>query len=129
MTFINMPLSEAKPPEPVPEGLYNLLIEAVDKIEEPDGKIYLQIRHSVIGEPEAGAVFHRLGITLADDPNKAKWAMLFIKAYLKVFDFPYSGNGWDDEEVIPGAQAECFLERTEWQGVVSNRIKLDPNKV
>ena len=129
MTFINMPLSEAKPPEPVPEDNYTLIIEAVDKIEDPDGKTYLQIRHSIIGEPQAGAVFHRLGITLPDDPSKAKWSMLFIKAYLKLFDFPYSDNGWDDEEVQPGAQAGCFLERSEWQGVVSNRIKLDPNKV
>ena len=129
MTFVKMPLKDAKPPEPVPEGTYNLIIEAVDKIEEPDGRIYLQIRHSIIGEPDAGALFHRLGITLPEDPAKAKWSMLFTKAYLKLFGFPYQDDGWDDEEIIPGAQANCLLERSEWEGNVSNRIKLNPNKV
>ena len=125
MTFIKMPLKDAVAPEALPEGPYTLILESVDKIEDPDGKTYLQIRHSVVGEPDAAAVFHRLNITLPEDPNKAKWSMLFCKAYLKAFGFPYEDDGWDDEEIVPGAQAQVFLERSEYNGIVSNRIKLN----
>ena len=129
MTFVKMPLKDAKAPEALPEGQYTLIIEQADQVEESAGRSHVMIRHSVVGEPEASAVFHRLPITLPDDANKAKWAMLFCKAYLKTFGIEYKGTGYDPDLVEPGLQAECFLERSEYNGVISNRIKLNPQDV
>lgn len=124
MSFIDVPLKDAKEKEPVPEGKYTLVIEDAQLIEK-EGKRRISIRHSIVGEPEAAAVFHNIFLDFSEDEDKRNAQLGFINAYLDLFDVPHKGTGFDLEE-LPGSEAECHLTQEEWEGNVSNRIKLRP---
>jgi hypothetical protein len=122
MSFIGAPLKDAKEKEPVPEGEYDLIIEAAELIEK-DGKQRVSIRHSIQGEKDAPAVFHNIFLTLSDDEDKANTQLLFMKAYLELFEIPYKGTGFELDE-LPGSTATCNIGQREWEGKVFNEIKL-----
>ena len=122
MTFIGAPIKDAKAREPVPEGEYDLVIEAADHIQR-DGKEYVSIRHSIVGEADAGAVFHSIFLTPNEDAEKWNTQLLFMKAYLELFEIPYKGTGFELDE-LPGSTATVKLVQREYEGTVSNQIKL-----
>ncbi len=124
MSFIDVPLKDAKEKEPVPAGEYDLIIEDAKLIED-QGKRRVSIRHSIVGEPDAQHVFHSIFLEFGDDKEKANTMLGFINAYLELFDIPHKGTGFDLEE-LPGSQATCKLGQKEWEGVISNEIKLRP---
>jgi hypothetical protein len=123
MPFVNAPIGDAKEKEPVPEGEYELIIEDVSVIEEA-GKDRVSIRHSINGQPDAAAVFHNIQLTLSDDAEKANWQLLFMRAYLNLFEIPWKDGGFDTDEIEPGMSATCQLGVKEYEGRVSNEIKL-----
>jgi hypothetical protein len=124
MSFIDIPLKDAKEKEPVPTGEYDLIIEDASLIED-SGKRRVSVRHSIVGEPEAAAVFHNIMLDLPDDEDKRNTSIGFTNAYLDLFEVPRKGTGFDMEE-LPGSQATCKLGQKEYKGVVSNEIKLRP---
>jgi len=123
MTFIKMPLGDAKEKEVLPEGEYTLVVEDAEYVEK-DGKARISVRLSVDGYPNAKTVFHSISlISPDDDEDKANTKLLFAKAFCEAFDIPYGADGFELED-FPGARGTVFLTQEEYEGDVNNRIKL-----
>jgi len=124
MAFINMNLGEAKEKEVLPEGEYDLVIEDYTPVMENDKLIALSVRHSVDGHPEAKAVFNRINLpTEGDTEEKRNNKLLFAIAYLALFGIEWTAAGFDTDE-LQGSRGKCFLKVQEYEGVLSNQIKL-----
>lgn len=122
MTFIEMPLGDAKEKEVVPEGEYDLIVE--DAVPPPPGKKSVMVRLSIEGHLEAKAVFHHLAlISSDDDEEKRNNKLLFGKAFCDAFSIPYEGAGFDLDD-FPGAQGTIYLTQEEYQGIINNKIRL-----
>lgn len=124
MSFIDMALGEAQEKDVLPEGEYDLIIEGAENKVSDKGKKMISIRHSVDGEPNARTVFHNLNLVSSDDdPDTANSKLLFAIAYLKAFEIPYEGAGFNIDD-FPGARGRVKLAQKEYNGVISNEIKL-----
>jgi len=124
MSFIETPLKDAKEKEPVAEGDYDLIIEDAQLIEDK-GKRRVSVRLSIEGEPDAAHVFHNIFLDLPEDENKRTTQLGFTNAFLDLFEIPRKGSGFDMDE-LPGSRATCKLTQEEYEGNISNRIKLRP---
>lgn len=123
MSFIESPLGDAQEKEVMPEGSYDLIVEDAQLIDEPGKKRRISIRHSIDGHPEAKAVFHNIFLDLSDDAEKRNNQLLFQRAYLNAFAIPYEAGGFDLDDII-GARGTVNLTQDEYEGRVSNNIKL-----
>jgi len=123
-TFVSIPLGDYKEKEVLPEGEYDLIIESAERIEDPGKKPRVSIRHSIDGYPNAQAVFHNIFLELSDDPEKANTQMGFIRSYLELAGIEYGANGFDPEAIEPGTRFTCTLTQNEYEGKISNQIKL-----
>jgi len=123
MGFIDLGANLDDIPEqnPVPEGNYDLIIEG-SKLNPAN--MCINVWATVSGEPEAATVFHNLSLPKADDDDeKKKNKLRFLKAFLQKFKIPYGAEGFNEEDLI-GARANCHLIQDEYQGRISNKIKL-----
>ena len=128
MSFINLgkDINEVKEPETVPEGMYDLTIEKVmDAKTDDDGNLKgINIIIDIAGELDAKAVFHHLSLPVeGDDDTKVDFKLRFIKKFLETFKIPFDKKGFDQAN-FPGATAKCKLVLDEYDGQVSNKLKL-----
>jgi len=123
MGFIDLGanLDDIPDSNPVPEGNYDLIVEGSKlKLDNMCINVWLSIE----GEPEAATVFHNLSLPKTDDEDeKKKNKLRFLKAFMQKFTIPYGDNGFNEEDLI-GARANCHLVQDEYNGRISNKIKL-----
>ena len=127
MSFINLgqDINEVKDPETVPEGMYDLAVEKVIEKKDDNGDLKgLSLILDIVGNIDAAPVFHYLSLPVADDEeDKATFKLRFLKKFLETFDVPFDKKGFD-EATLMGASARCQLVLDEYNGQVSNKIKL-----
>lgn len=123
MSFIDMDLDAVEESKPVAEGTYTLVIEDVKEKEKEGVQTGLLVILSIEGQPTAANVLHNLSFPLdADDDQKKKNKLLFMKRFLVLFGIPFQGG--IDLTKFAGKRAACALGLKEYQGSVSNELKL-----
>lgn len=134
-TFIDLPMDieDISEPKAGPEGTYTLVVRDVQERTNEAGQLKgLLVIHDVVSGPvgvnpdDVASVLHNISIPLPeDDQEKVKNKLLFLKRYLAVFNIPMSGSKLDPISFV-GKQATVNLVLDEYQGTISNKIKL-PN--
>jgi hypothetical protein len=131
MSFIDLPMNidEVKEDQPVPEGEYNLVISDVKEKNNEDGSLKsLLVICEIQGQEGAANVLHNISMPQpADDPEKISFKMKFIKRFVQLFKVKTDG-GKLNLSAFPGCTAKCFLTQEEYNGTVSNKIKLPAAK-
>lgn len=124
MSFVKINLKDAKEPEIVPEGEYDLRIVKVmdSETKKKDPMTVLTIKIETTEVPNPAPVQHFITY-----PNGGQWddmRQLEIKRLLTLFGVRFDEAGFDTEELL-GATARCLLTQDEGDdGVVRNRLKL-----
>ena len=131
MSFIDTGINfeEVVEDQPVPEGEYNLVIEDVKEKMNDDGNLKnLLVIISIEGHDNAANVLHNISLPLpGDDAEKVSNKAKFIKRFLQLFSIPTKGGQLDLTQ-FSGKRAKAFLTQEEYQGTISNKIKLPPIK-
>lgn len=126
MSFIpmNEDMDAVKESQPVAEGEYTLVISDVKEKNDTDGTPKgLLVILEIEGADDASNVLHNLSFPLpADDNEKKKNKLLFMKRFLTLFNIPFAGG--IDLMNFAGKRAKCFLTQEEYQGAISNKLKL-----
>ena len=126
MSFLEMPgLNDAKEAVSVAEGKYDLcIIDA--KVTEKDGKKNIRTILEIEGEPDAGNVFHYVGLPHeSDDADKRKSKMLFASRFFHQFGIQ-TDNGVDLEALVGSRASGANLTQEEYEGTLRNNLKCDP---
>ena len=124
MSFIDAELDAIEEDKPVAEGEYSLVITDVKEKNDDSGNLKgLLVILEIEGQEGAANVLHNISIPLpTDDADKKKTKLLFMKRFLVQFGIPFAGGV--DLTRFPGARAKCFLTQDDYQGIISNKIKL-----
>lgn len=132
MSFIDLPienLDEIQEDQPVPEGEYSLVI--IDAKERPDDSGNLKsilVICEIEGHDHAANVLHNIFMPLpADEPTKVSNKLKFLKRFVQLFKIPVQGGKLNIAD-FPGKRAKAFLTQDEYNGNVSNKIKLPVSK-
>lgn len=125
MGFIDLgkDLNDVKEPSTVPEGMYDLVIASV-KEKDKDGKkgILVIITHE--SNLDAANILHNISLPgPGDDEEKVENKLRFIKRFVEKFHIPVP-KGQLDLTLFPGATGKCKVVLEEYNGVVSNKLKL-----
>lgn len=131
MSFIDTGINfdDVREDQPVPEGEYDLVIADVKEKNNDSGNLKnLLVIIEIVGHDGAANVLHNISIPQPEDDaekvsNKAK----FIKRFLQLFNIPFQGGSLNLTD-FPGKRAKAFLTQEEYQGTISNKIKLPPIK-
>jgi hypothetical protein len=110
--------------QPVAEGEYTLVIDSVKEKQDDSGNTKgLLVILAIEGQDNAANVMHNLSLPLpTDEDEKKKNKLLFMKRFLTLFNIPFN-NGLDLTSFL-GKRAKCFLVQDDYQGTISNKIKL-----
>lgn len=132
MSFIDLPIEnidEIQEDQPVPEGEYSLVItDAKERTDEAGNLKGLLVICEIEGHDNAANVLHNISLpTAADDPTKVTNKLKFIKRFVQLFKIPTQGGKLNLAD-FPGKRAKAFLNQEEYNGTVSNRIKLPISK-
>lgn len=124
MSFVKIDLKNAKEPEPVPEGEYDLrIVKVMDtetKKKEPMTVVTLRVEDQ--GFPNAAAV--QEFITYPNGGQYDDLRALQLKRLLTLFDVPFDESGFDSADLM-GKTGRCFLTQEEGDdGVLRNKMKL-----
>ena len=130
MSFIDLPIAdfdEIQEDKPVPEGEYTLVISDTKEKAGEDGSLKnLLVICEIQGHDGAASVLHNISIPQAsDDSEKISNKLKFIKRFMVLFGIAPKGNQLNPQDFL-GKKAKCFLTQEEYQGNISNKIKL-PN--
>ena len=127
MTFIGMPLEDAQEKEPVPEGEYDCIIKSAEIVDskairgQENIRVMIEVTDSDF--PNTPMIFHYLaGLHPDDDDVKRNNKLLQTKAFLNLFNIPYSG-GFALED-MQNQEAKCHLVQEEYNGRISNKIQV-----
>ena len=126
MSFIDMPgLDDAKEAVAVAEGAYDLcIIDA--QITEKEGKRSIRTIIEIEGEPDAGNLFHYIGLPHEDDkPEDRKTKNLFARRFFNQFDINVDG-GVELEQFVGSRATAAKVVQDEWEGALRNNLKCDP---
>ena len=126
MSFIDLgkDLDDVKEPETVPEGQYDLTIEAADAKEENGSLKGVSIRLGIEGHPDAATVFHYLSMPMeGDDEDKVNFKLRFVKKFFAAFNIETENGGFELAD-LPGQSGKCKLILDEYNGMINNKIKL-----
>ena len=109
MGLIEMPLGDAREPETVSDGRYDLRIEAQEEKENPNtGKKSIQVIIKIENPPagvEPMEIMHFIALPRPDDtPQGRKFKLLQTARFLHLFDIPYNEGGFDPDD-LPGSTA------------------------
>lgn len=132
MSFIDLPiadLDEIQEDKPVPEGEYNLVIsDAKEKNDESGNLKGIMVICEIQGMDGAANVFHNISLPLPQDPpEKINNKLKFIKRFVQHFKIPVKGNQLNIQDFL-GKTAKCMLNQEEYNGSISNKIKLPNSK-
>ena len=113
--------------EAVPEGSYGLrIVDTREGRNKADTCDQLTVLISVDDDelPNSKTIFHYLTFPgEADDDNVKRNKMRNVTRFLKLFDVPYEKNGINSEDMV-GNTADCVLTQEEYEGNISNRLRL-----
>lgn len=128
--FIELPMDieDVSDPAAGPEGTYGLVIRDVKTKDNGNKLVIIDVVTAPPGvDPDdIASVLHNVAIPNAtDDADKVKNKMRFIKRFLYLFNIPFTGAKLDTASWI-GKQATAHLTQEEYEGNISNKIKL-PN--
>lgn len=132
MSFIDLPIEnidEIQEDQPVPEGEYNLvIIDAKEKQDESGAVKGLLVICEIEGQENAANVLHNISLPMPiDDPTKVTNKLKFIKRFVQLFKIPTQGGKLNLAD-FAGKRAKAFLTQEEYNGNISNRIKLPISK-
>lgn len=113
MVHIPVSLDDIQESKPVPAGTYDLVItEAVEQNSQA-GKPQIRVSIGIEGNTDAPNVSHWISLPApGDEPGKAKFKLLMLKRFVKMFGIPYSGNELD-VTAFAGARAKGELQLSE----------------
>lgn len=125
MTFIDMPgLEDAKEPVAVAEGKYDLCVIQAD-LTEKEGKRSVRLIIEIEGEPEAGNIFHYIGLPHEDDDgDKRKTKMLFASRFFNQFKIN-TDKGFEMEQLVGSRASAAMVVQEEYEGDLRNSLKTD----
>ena len=113
--------------EAVPEGSYGLrIVDTREGRNKADTCDQLTVLISVDDDefPNSKTIFHYLTFPgEADDDNVKRNKMRNVTRFLKLFDVPYEKDGINSEDMV-GNTADCVLTQEEYEGNISNRLRL-----
>lgn len=132
MSFIDLPITdmdEIQEDKPVPEGEYNLVIsDAKEKTDESGALKGIMVICEIQGMDGACNVFHNISLPLpGDTSDKINNKLKFIKRFVQLFKIPVKGNQLNIQDFL-GKTAKCMLNQGEYNGTISNKIKLPNSK-
>lgn len=132
MSFIDLPIEDIdqiQEDQPVPEGEYNLvIIDAKEKQDESGNVKGLLVICEIEGQDNAANVLHNISLPLpGDEDTKISNKLKFIKRFVQLFKIPTQGGKLNLAD-FPGKRAKAFLTQEEYNGNISNRIKLPVSK-
>ena len=132
MSFIELPISDMddiQESQPVPEGEYNLVISEAKEKQNESGELKgIMVICEIQGMENASNVFHNISLPLpGDESDKINNKLKFIKRFVQHFKIPVKGNQLNVQDFL-GKTARCMLTQEEYNGSVSNKIKLPNSK-
>jgi hypothetical protein len=132
MSFIDLPIAdmdEIQEDKPVPEGEYNLVIsDAKEKADESGALKGIMVICEIQGMEGASNVFHNISLPLPGDASdKINNKLKFIKRFVQHFKIAVKGNQLNIQDFL-GKTAKCMLTQEEYNGNISNKIKLPNSK-
>lgn len=97
-TFLDLNLNSYVPPQVMPDGEYQLRIEADPEHKTGPNSTYLNIRLSVVDHPEAQPIWHRLFLPSGNDQHNDNTKRGFINTFCDKFGIPRDSGisliGW-----------------------------------
>jgi hypothetical protein len=117
--------------QPVAEGNYNLRVydarDGRNKANTCDQIVaILHIESEEDGTPVngAGSIFHYLTFPATEDEDSVKrFKMRDISRFLHLFNVQFEKKGLNSEDMI-GQTATCLVVQDEYEGNISNKLKL-----
>ena len=130
MSFIDLPINDMddiQEDKPVPEGEYTLVIsDAKEKNDESGSLKGILVICEIQGHDGCANVLHNISLPLpGDESTKVSNKLKFIKRFIQLFNIPVKGNQLNIQDFL-GKRAKCMLTQEEYNGNISNKIKL-PN--
>ena len=126
MSFIEVPLADAKEKTIQPEGGYELVIKKAD-IHKKEGTNSQSIRFIIgfDGVAEGADIFHYQGLPGPDDDDEKKNnKLVMMNQFLDRFSVPREGNGFATEDCL-GARGRVFVAQEEDNnGTMRNVLKM-----
>jgi hypothetical protein len=115
--------------QPVPEGEYTLVVSDCKERNNESGELKgLLVICEIEGQTNAANVLHNISLPLpGDEAEKISNKLKFLKRFMQLFGIAAKGNQLNPQDFL-GKRAKAFLTQEEYQGAVSNRIKLPPIK-
>jgi hypothetical protein len=130
MSFLELSgLDEVTEKKTVPEGPYDLVVTANPKAKknEESGKVNLLVVLAIEGHSEAANIMHNLALPGAEDEAETKkFKLLMIKRFCHHFKIPTNGGQINTDSFAGARASQIPLVKDEYQGVVSNKLKLPP---
>ena len=130
MSFIELAgIDDVSEKKTVPEGSYDLVVTANPKAKknEESGKVNLLTILAIEGHPEAANIMHNLALPGAEDePETRKFKLLMIKRFCHHFKIALVGGQINTDNFAGARMAQCPVTKEEYQGVVSNKLKMPP---
>jgi hypothetical protein len=132
MSFIDLPIDDMDQiveDQPVPEGEYTLVVSDCKERNNESGELKgLLVICEIEGQTNAANVLHNISLPLpGDEAEKISNKLKFLKRFMQLFGIAAKGNQLNPQDFL-GKRAKAFLTQEEYQGAVSNRIKLPPIK-
>lgn len=132
MSFIDLPIDDMDQiveDPPVPEGEYTLVVSDCKERNNESGELKgLLVICEIEGQTNAANVLHNISLPLpGDEAEKVSNKLKFLKRFMQLFGIAAKGNQLNPQDFL-GKRAKAFLTQEEYQGAVSNRIKLPPIK-
>ena len=132
MSFIDLPIDDMEhivEDQPVPEGEYTLVVSDCKERNNESGELKgLLVICEIEGQTNAANVLHNISLPLpGDEAEKVSNKLKFLKRFMQLFGIAAKGNQLNPQDFL-GKRAKAFLTQEEYQGAVSNRIKLPPIK-
>lgn len=132
MSFIDLPINDIddiQEDQPVPEGEYNLVITDCKERADESGAIKgLLIICEIEGQTGAANVLHNMALPLpADEQEKVSNKLKFIKRFVQLFKIDVKGGKLNPQDFL-GKRAKAWLTQDEYNGTISNKIKLPTSK-
>ena len=130
MSFIELAgIDEVTEKKTVAEGSYDLVVTANPnaKKNENSGKLNMLVVIAIEGHPEAANILHNLALPMGDDePEAKKFKLLQIKRFCYHFGIQLDGAKINTEAFAGARGKQIPLVKEDYQGVVSNKLKLPP---
>lgn len=125
MSFIELAgINDVHEPVVAPDGIYDLVIAAV-QIKEKDGKKnILCILEFENTDADYANILHNVSLPSSDDDSeKRKNKLLFAKRFFHQFNIPFEGGV--DIEAMHGCRGKARVKCDEYEGKVKNILNLD----